>query len=45
MFGAYSVLRAVTGSFLAAFLAGIKPPIKVSITLRMTRARAFTRGR
>ena len=34
---AYSLLSASTGSFLAACLDGIKPPIKVKITLKTTR--------
>ena len=37
----YSVLNAITGSFLDAALAGIKPPIKVSTTLNITSAIAL----
>ena len=32
----YSLLSAITGSFLAASLDGIRPPINVSMTLMMT---------
>ena len=41
----YSVRRAVTGSFLAAFLEGIHPPISVNIILSRTRITAPVIGR
>ena len=44
-FVCYSVRRAVTGSFFAAFLAGIRPPSRVSRTLRTIRMIAPGRGR
>lgn len=37
----YSVLKAITGSFLDAAFAGINPPINVSITLNITSAIAL----
>ena len=40
----YSVLRAKTGSFLAACLDGISPPIKVNITLKTTKIIAAPTG-
>ena len=40
----YSVLNAVTGSFFAAFLAGISPPINVSTILRIISTTALTGG-
>lgn len=41
----YSVRRAVTGSFFAAFLEGIHPPISVNIILSRTRITAPVIGR
>ena len=41
----YSERRAVTGSERAAFFAGIRPPIRVSTTLRATRMAAEVGGR
>lgn len=38
----YSVLKASTGSFFDADLAGINPPISVKITLKMTRIIALS---
>ena len=43
--GFYSVRSAVTGSFFAALRDGIRPPISVRITLRMTRITAPCAGR
>ena len=40
----YSLLSAETGSFLAAFFAGIKPPINVRITLNAIRITALIAG-
>ena len=40
----YSVLSAVTGSFLAAFLAGIRPPINVRIILKTIKMIALITG-
>lgn len=40
----YSVLNAVTGSFLAAFFAGINPPINVSTMLSIISTTALTGG-
>ena len=39
----HSVLSAITGSFLEAAFAGIKPPIKVSIMLNATNIAAFVK--
>ena len=41
IFCTYSVLSAITGSFLDAALAGIIPPINVSITLNTINVAAF----
>ena len=41
----YSLLNANTGSFLAACFDGIKPPIKVNITLNITNIVAATVGK
>ena len=37
LFNHYSLRSAITGSFLAAFLDGIKPPSKVNMTLSITK--------